>query len=88
MDKGELKRSERRNRKKDTVLKLLLREAQEGRTYSIRSFALFFDGTHALGSSHSIRTYIDVLVAQGDVKMFDRKLLCVEGMEQFSACSH
>lgn len=57
-------------RKKDAILRLIYREALQGRVYTARQFSDSFKNKSGLGSSRSLRNRLNVLSTKGHIKFF------------------
>ncbi|MFV0256702.1 MAG: hypothetical protein EPS19_04705, partial [Candidatus Liberibacter solanacearum] len=83
-----------RDRKRDVILDVIKAEALKGKAYTAGQFRQAFDNKAGLGSESSIHRRIEVLMTQGQIKIFkntknyglsmhhsSKGLMCVKGMD-------
>ncbi|WP_206598937.1 hypothetical protein, partial [Candidatus Liberibacter solanacearum] len=59
-----------RDRKRDVILDVIKAEALKGKAYTAGQFRQAFDNKAGLGSESSIHRRIEVLMTQGQIKIF------------------
>ncbi|QUI60465.1 AAA family ATPase [Wolbachia endosymbiont of Spodoptera picta] len=65
---------QRRKKSYDIILRLINERAAKGKFYTKSQFCYLFEDTFGLKSCHSIRRYVNALVASGYIKFYEKEI--------------